>query len=348
MRRRKGLILGIVCIFVGMIGLGAFFFLKSDKNIGDIFHTNPSSNNQELKKNQDNYNGVYAYEEPLGLSYNIYAGCSVSQVHNYILIVEDNYEIYRSTCMGTYLQKVGNLAELKIEFDEGEKTYKINYNDQIFIKVEHVFEIVTNNQIAKSLRNISLSSLPFIIKETEFPGNYYEIEDTPITGVNGKFFMNVSPQGGGFYLEIKSDFLKEGNLYSYFARSNNTLPSFSTFFDKIIILEDNSTTDLVSYNLLTISQNQVTFNLKEKFPILVDGKQLTPSDPIYINYNKIEKNFHMFIGANKSFCSENEDAISYYEFKIDYNYNTMNLDNPEFVRTVKGLSGCNLLNEGEQ
>lgn len=339
MKKKKGLLIGIFLFLLIILLIGSFFFFRKKDIIANLFHPEipQITENEEIL---DNVNGVYVLEENLGQNYNIYTGCNVNKIYQYILVVYDTYEVYRSTCMGTYLLNEGNTESLDLSYDESKKQYIINYNDVFYTKKEQVYEIITNNQIEEKLSSIYLDSYRFIIKETEFFGNYYPIMGKHIANSNGNYLMDIIPQGSSIFLRIYKGDINSTTLYSYQGSNIDALPILSSFFDKIVILENNSFLQNTRYNLLTIDAFGTSYNLEEKFPIVIDGVSLTKDLPLFIKYNTSEKNYHLYVGLNSNFCASNENEISYYEFKIEYNYSKRNLDDPIFLQMRKGSNGC--------
>ena len=331
----------IILIIICTIAFGIFIFIKKDTNgiVSNLFNQKEEPK-EEVK---DNKNGVYLYEEKIPSAYAITASCTVNSVKNYILVINKEYKIYRSTCMGTYLKKQGNTNDLEIKYNDEKKLYQISYDNNTYNKDNTVTTIKPNNNIETALKRVNLESYAFILKETQFTGNYYEISSA-ISGTNGKFTLNIKPNLlGGFYIEILGS--QRQVIYSYNASNLDNLPQLRPLSDKIIILEKNHVNGLNNYSLKAITDKQIIYNLDNMLPITINNTTLNKNNSIYIKYDSINKKYKMLVGYDNKYCKENSTGnnVTYYEFEIVYDYSTSNLSKPEFKNIGYEKDGCTVV-----
>ena len=301
-------------------------------------------------KVQDTYNGVYTYSEDLGYKVSAFTGCSFSAVDNYILVINDDFYLFRSTCMGTYLKGSGKTDDLNIV--EEKKSYSITYKDNLYHRDYKVVSIVPNNNIAKQDGDLDLNSIVGIAKETEFEGNYYSMERR-VYGTNGTLIASFKPlETKEFQLTISSNESdannEEGYLYTYTIDDLDRAPVFYTYGKNLVIIERDSTASKYAYKFLVVNGNGDIYDYANYLPVKIDDQELNYSNnSIFIVYDKTSKYFKIFLGKDKKFCKNDDtsDEIAFYEYSIKYNYTHNEFDKPEFVKIWRGVDGCSYIDE---
>lgn len=308
--------------------------VNRDKKITDLIV------NRDKKKINDNYNGVYTNKDDLGMNVYAFNGCSFTTINNYILVVDDNYYLYRSSCMGTYLKESGETKSLNI--GEYSNSYFITHNDKRFNKDTSVRSIIPNNIIAKAKDPLELNSLSVIAKETEFEGNYFNFERT-IKGMNSKILVNFSRlDNGAFKLGFK---YKGKVLYEYLVKSFDNMPLFHTMGSQIVMIErDNNINDAskYSYKFRVIGESGLEYDLQTYFPQIINDVTIGYNDSVYVKYDQQSRSYRILIGNDKKFCVENSTSenVAYYEYKITFDYQTNRFKKPEFVGIGREKDGC--------
>jgi len=308
--------------------------INRDKKITDLIV------NINKKKIADNYNGIYTYKEDLGRTVYAFSNCSFTSINNYILIVNNDYYLFRSSCMGTYLKEQGETKSLNI--GEYSNTYFVTHEGLRYNKDTTVKSIIPNNGIAEGTGALDLNALSIIAKETEFEGNYYDMEKR-IKGLNVdiKVFFNRNADGS-FNLIFKN---RENELYRYIISSFDNMPTFYPLGSRIAIIEpgDNSSDSTkYSYKFKVLGLNGIEYDLNSYFPQKVNGVDVSYDNSVYIAYDQKERTFRVFFGNNKKFCVENSTSenIAYYEYKVSFDYGNNKFKKPDFVGVTREKDGC--------
>ena len=315
-------------------------FVNHKKGITD-FLANISPN----KRVQDTYNGVYTYVEDLGYKISAYTGCSLESINNYILIVNEDYYLFRSSCMGTYLKGTGKTDDLNIV--ETTDSYLVKYDGHQYNRDYKVVSIVTNNDIETyNGTNLDLNSLSGIIKETMFEDNYYNLI-RGVAGLTTRLTVEMKHIDGNRY-DLAFYNKKQDLLYRYNINNPDKLPLYYGFGGDLVMLERESSAAKYSYQFKVLSENGIAYELANQFPIIIDGVSLDyNNNSIFIIYDNAKRQFKLFIGTDKKFCVSggNSDKVAYYEFFIGYNYSTNTFEKPSFVKIWYENEGCSYIEE---
>lgn len=335
----------VICIVVFF----GYYIIKGERNplMGFIEKI------REKDEILENYNGIYTYYDELNGSKFIFSGCSVSKIANHILIIDDNYFTFRSSCMGTYTKESGKTKDLAINTSEDKKDYFVTYDGKRYNKDYATMSIVPNNIISEKLQTIELSSYQLFIKETQFPGNYYPIERARISG--GSPTMNISFIRDEYSDSIVVTFYEskiQRDLYSFSIDDYNYLPDMYSYGKNVAIVEKglnkNNPTRL-GYDFKVINENGVVYKLEDMFPITINDVVLNSNNSIYVAFDPAKRVFRMLVGFDERMCvtsyqESEKDDITYYEFSINYNYAINGFDKPKFVKIGYKSEGCKYVN----
>ena len=330
----------IVSVFI-IIGVIVFTLITTKVNpfkglVGTIV-------GDEVKSiKNDNYNGFYTKKDLLDSTYRVFSGCSVYSIDNIILVYNEDYVVYRSSCMGTYVKDKGKTRDLIIETDKDK--YVIKYKDNDYKKDTTVKSVVENNIISKNMYKTTLAAFPVIVKETEFEGNYYDIS-ADVTDVEGqvKLSYNRDNSSKSFSLSLTYGILNNVTFYRKDIKDGENLPLMYGVGKSIVVIEPDYNTNAYNYSFKAYVEGDLKYDLSQQFPIKINGEVLNyGSHSVYIKYNPKNKDFTMFVGNDKKFCVENSNSakVASYIFKLKYNYNTNTFDNPEYIKSIKGADGC--------
>lgn len=343
-RALKNIIFVLVILAICIVVFFAYYIITGKENPLLSVIENLTNNDKEVT---DNYNGIYSYKESLNGTKSIFRGCSVTSINYYLLIVNEDFYYYKSSCMGTYNLGKGKVENLDIKLKDDKKNYVINYNDQEFEKDITVNYLEVNNSIANSLDKIDLDSYELILKETEFEGNYYKISSA-IEGISSKMTFNFEVLDDGSYqMSITNENEdKENTLYKYNFNSYNNLPVFQPFGKSLIAIERQNKDHKYNYKFKAIGTKGIFYDLDKMFPIKVNNEVLDTNNSIYISYDRSKRYFRLFVGYDDKMCVENSESNKpvYYEFKITYDYKTDNFSTPEYVKTGYENEGCSYVN----
>lgn len=292
----------------------------------------------------ETYNGVYTNHEDLGYRIVAYSGCSVESVDNQILIINDDFYLFRTSCMGTFFKEKGHTDDLNII--EKDKAYEVHYKDITYKRDYKTMSIVQRNTVASKEGYLDLNSLNGIVKETMSNDEYYDIERN-VDGLD-----KSSPLLAIFKHKDDGDFSLsfwkyDDKLYEYTIHDINKMPLYYTYGGNLVMLERESSDSLYSYKFKVLTRGGMTYNLAEKLPVNVDGESLDYNKSVFIVYDQKDKEFKMFIGNDKKFCVENgnKDKIAFYEFSIKYNYQKNEFDNPLYVKKWYEHENCDYINQ---
>ena len=297
----------------------------------------------------DNINGVYNYKESVNPSKLVYAGCGLNEINNYILIINDNYKVFRSSCMGTFLKDEGNIDKLDIKQDG--KDYYIDYKDHRYDKDTLTRAIVPENTTQKKMRKLEISNVQFLMEETEFEGNYYPIE-IPINNNDMLVFQYNKDDSNTV---LKQHFTignkrSKAMIYSFEFDEFSEFPYLRSFGKKIVAIEkrDNLNSNMkYGYKFVVFDETGIIYNLDQMFPITVNNESLTiENNSVYVMYDTKERVFKLFVGYNKKMCVEESDKHEpiFYEFRINYNYSVGAFEKPEFYKVGYEDEKCTYIN----
>ncbi len=330
----------IMCIVVFF----GYYIIKGEKN--PIFGFINKITEKEIVK--DNYNGIYTYYDDLNGSKFVFSGCSLSRIANYLLIMDDNYYLFRSSCMGTYPKGTGKTDDLFIRLDNDKKDYLVTYDNKVYERDYATMSIVPNNNIEKEMQNIELSSYQLFMRETEFKGNYYNIQDLKINGISSSIKMSILYNyDDNFNLILTSD--KTGHtLYSYNITNYDYLPDMYAYGKNVVVIEkgkNKNDSNRLGYNFKVVNLDGIVYKLEDMFPIIINDVTLNSNNSIFITFDSSHRVYKLLIGFDDKMCVSNyeeseKDDITYYEFTIDYNYSINGFDKPKFSKIGTKAEGC--------
>lgn len=329
-------LLFVLCVCI--ITFGIYFIVKRELNPAIIIGGLTNDDGIVI----DNYNGVYEYRDDLGGSKPISIRCNASYISDFILVFNDSYYIYRSSCMGTYLNDSGKTKDLEIKENDESDSLFINYKGKKYEKNYAITSIVPNNDIKDQLRRINLNTYQLIVKETEFEGNYYNIS-AGINNISSNIKLNfIHIENGTFTLSLDTN---EDNLYSMVVNNFDYLPDLFPYGKSVVVIEKSKTLgDNVKfkYNFKVIDDQGMIYNLYDYFPIIVDDVTLNQDNSIFITFDYEKRVFRMLVGFDDKMCvtDDNSNDVIYYEFELDYNYVNKGFDKPLFVKKGLKSEGC--------
>lgn len=308
-----------------------------------------SDDEENVVLSDDNSNGIYRYRENLAETLNLFYGCSVSYFDNYILVINDNYYTYRHSCVGTFLTGSGKTKDLKFKFTL-EKTQYIIYEDNEYYKTNVVGSIKTINYLkdfSNEVGPIYPENYKVLFKEAQREGEYFDFIEAVLRSSPQSYFFDLDYiEGTIFDLKLMSIQSNEP-IYTYRVGSFDELPDLKIFGSNIVVIERIINGNRYSYGFKVFNELSMNYDIKSKFPIIVDGDTLTTNNSIYIAYNKTDNKYIMLVGDDLDFCvaDSKSDKVVSYVFEINYNYYTKGFDNPKYIRKIYERDGCKYVNE---
>lgn len=341
-RTKKNAKFMIIIFVLCVIAFGGAMLLKKDDNVLSNV-VNMFENDSYVK---DNYNGVYVYKESLGGSTQFFKGCSADYINNYIVIVDDIYYTYSSSCIGTFAFVEGKTKDLKIYTNDENKNFYIKYNDLIYTKDAAIRSIELSNNAKDFEGEINVSNYQLLFENSQFSGAYYDVKGRKISSLSSSLYITIlHVENEKFTIQIRD---KHDNLhYEYTFSDFEHMPLLYPYGAYLVILEKNESADRYMHNIKVVGESGLVYNMYDYFPIIVDGVTLDQNMNIYATFDKYTRKFKMLMSTNKNFCVDNgtTNDVAYYEFTVDYNYNKKGFDRPEFVQQGYAKDGCSYIDE---
>lgn len=340
-RAKKNFKFFVFLIILCLLAFGGAMLLKN--NNGSLNDFLDSFSNNSFK---DNYNGVYTYSDDLNGSKTLFSGCTLSKIDNHIVIINDKYYVYRSSCIGTFAIAEGDVKKLNIGVNEERETYYIKYNDQVYYKNHAVTSLNLGNNLKEYNDKYRLSDYQLLFREAQRPNEYFNLPLNEIDNSSSDLsmeFLHVKDES--FTINVKND--DYATLYSYTFKDFNSMPEFYPYGAYLVVIEKEENEQKYSNNFKVIGESGIIYDLNDKFPIIVDDIRLDNNKSVYAAFDPKDRDFRILISDSKQMCFEkgNQNEISYYEFMIDYNYSTREFEKPEFVKRGFKSDSCVYINE---
>ncbi len=316
--------------------------------------TNPLSNifkNETTKSTFDNYNGFYVYSEDLGKSYNIYNGCIVSNIDYEILVINDEFKIYKESCIGTYFVGSGKTDDLEFKEDTENRILYFEYEGNRYNKKNEINSVVLGNSFINNTNKLDISGYKFLVKQSEIEDNYYNFEKFYVDGASSFMFNFYAKEDGEFSFKLISHKTRKTLYESSAYYDVDEMPDIYPFGKIITVVETNKIGKSYHYDFNAYGDTGSIYNIYNYFPIDVNGYKLTESDNFYITYDKSSRNFLVLIAPADSnlknlFCEDDNDSkeIAYYVFSLKYDYSKVNFTIPQYEKIGYVYEGCDYVN----
>lgn len=344
MKKIGRVILVVIFIFV-LVGILFVFLNNGEDNVIGFF-----SQEQKEKENNDNKNGFYFFTDKLDKVYKLTNSCTISANKFIFVVVNKNYYLYKSNCLGVTQLKNGKTNDLKIYYDSLKEYYYLEYEGNKYIKDSKIATIIPTNNFVNDNNIIYIDNYKKLIEELKV--NDINKINSKIAGLSSINFEYV--KSDGYYqirliTSITNGFGSQEGEYIYSTLDFNDLPDFSLLNSSIVIIENNKLNGLKTNNVKIFSKNKgLVYNLADVFPIKVNNVELKPDTQyIYVGYDNRSKNYVMFVSDNNKYCVEGskEKNVAFYEFKLEVDYNNFLFKTPSFVRTWYQNDGCSRVKE---
>ena len=302
----------------------------------------------ETKDVSVNYNGVYRYKESLNKSYKLLNGCTLSYYDYYIIVLNNNYYRYKSTCVGTFFLDEGDVSSL--DFGQTlEKNIVIKFNGKEYLKNDYISSVVEGNYFKTDLESygkLYADTYHILMRESQLPGKEYSFTNISLDAGNANFPIAFKVLDEELF-ELIVYGARNVVLYRYNVTNMYELPLFNGFGRNLAIVEPIVNKVRYAYTFKAINTDGVVYDLKNKFPITIDNVTLTYEDSIYIKYSATENVYILLVSKDRKFCEESNESkdVAYYVFHIKYDYVTKNFNNPKFIKKVYKNEGCKYVDE---
>lgn len=316
-----------ILIFGILGGGGYYYFFIRDNSSGGIIE-NIISNN---KTTVDVKNGMYVYKEKLNTTTNVYKGCSVSSIDDYIVVINDKYYRYHGSCMNMKYLGPGETSTLKFN-EEKDKPYTITFDNKTYKKDNVTKEINVGNKIITEVSKANYNLTNYIIDNTEVEGDYYDL-NIELTNSTNKYNLNLT------YDENTKTFkymiITDVDLYSGYYSNTKDFPKLYFYNGNLIIVEKRLVDGVYRSNIFMYNKLENTYKFSNSLPIKVNGELIDNSYNILPRYDETGKSFYVVFSKDNTFCNTERD-IMYYEFKLTYDFKTNGFGIPSYVKKAIG------------
>lgn len=330
----------VIFIFCLIAFGGAMLFRNKDNSLAELIDT--------FKDDDfvDTYNGFYVFSEDLNGTRTVYTGCTLSKINNYILIINDKFYTYRSSCIGTFKFDEGKTKDLKISKNNERRSYYITYKDNVYYRDYSVVSMLVKNNAKDAFDELPLKDYQLLFKESQYPDAYYNLELVEVDGISSDIYISFRHIEGESFEVVLSNKEREP-MYNYTFKDFDSMPYFYSYGAYLVVIEKNEDDNKYINNLKVFSEEEMVYNLADKLPIVVDGDVLDFNDSVYVDFDEVDRHFRIIISDSKKMCfkDEKEEGISFYEFMVDYNYSTDRFEKPEFVLKKNKSDSCVYINE---
>ena len=334
-KKFKKLLILILVLAIAAFGVYAFF-ISSPQKIFKGFLTGKDDDEAIAKK--DNINGVYLRTEALDDYYSIFTGCRINEINYYIVVINNNYYYYRSSCIATYLLGEGTIDKIPIEYNKETSNYELTYDDGTYVK-SNVTSVVPHENVLHNTKTIYIESLEVILRQIEFKDHYTGLYIQTLYNFKEPFGLNLEASESGYQITLTRA-LDDIITYNFYDLDH--VPKILNFNHSVGFLINNSTKDKYSYEMQLVDKDGLKYRSNSKFPIKVDNVELNVNDyNVYIK-KVTSSEFSIYLSKYHDFCSKDLDGdeITYYQFKLTYNYGKGTFNDPEFVKKGLAKEGC--------
>lgn len=331
----------ILCVVV----FGAVYLLNSEDNALQDLIDNMNGESSII----DNYNGVYVYSMSVNGSKNMFRGCIIDHIDYYIMIVNDKYYTYRSSCIGTFPFEEGNTKDLEIYENKEANTFYIKNDGLVYAKNPAIRSVNVVNNLANYGEKFQVNNYQLLFEESQFPGAYFSVKRLEIDNLSSDMFIEFGHIfDERFKMTISGQFEGEvRELYSYIFDDFKHMPQLYPYGAYLVIIEKNESEDKYHHTIKVYNNEGIVYNLEQQFPIVVDDVSLDMNNSIFVKFDEYNRTFKLLIGNDKNMCvEESEDkTVTYYEFEVDYNYTLKGFERPVFVKQGYAKDGCKYVDE---
>ena len=347
MNKKKSKINIIIIVIIALL-IATFVLIRFEVNPFSYFTGGETSGGNSNNIISSNYNGVYRYKESLDKTYKLYSTCTLSYYDYYIVILNNNYYRYKSSCNGTFFLDEGRTKSLNIDKTLEQNTV-ITFDGKKYLKTDLINTIKVNNYVydfRKKTIAYQAENYKILLKDAYSNGNKFNIEKGSLNSNNASFAFSFNILDNNHYnLKLLNN--NKQVVYTYNTDNLNNLPLFRGFGTSLSVIEPYESSTKYSYTLRRLTLDGFVYDLKSKFPITIDDDLLDYNDSIFIKFSPTENAFIMLIGNNKKFCEINSNSkeVAYYIFHIKYDYVKKDFANPKFIKKVYKNEGCKFVSE---
>ena len=327
----RNLILAILIFGILGGGLYYYFFVKEGNVVEDII---PGIVN---KKSYDVKNGIYVYKNKLDKTLQVFSGCIVGSIDDYIVVINDKYKMYHGSCMVMKYLKEGNTSELDFS-KEKEKDYSIKYNNKEYKKDNGNISLVPANNVNSLLTQTKYSTLKFIINNTEVEGEYYSLSAKLMDNFVGYVYSLRYTAGNNFVLDIS----KDTSIYTKTFSNIKDLPRLYFGNNTLYLIERLFGNNKYNGNLLIYRENANIYNFDNYLPLKINNEVLDRNYNILHRYDSVNNVFYVVFSKDNNFCDKNS-KYRFYEFKITYDGKNAKYKVPDLYKKGKNDNDCNYI-----
>lgn len=334
--KRSSLVLKLFffILVVGLItGFGYYYLFLENSNEGESGII-PSLSG---KKVYDVKNGVYIIKNKLEREKTLLGRCLVNSINDYLVVLNDDYMLYKGNCLNTVLISEGKSENLKFD-KKNDSKYTVTLDEKTYQKDDSINEIpVVNNVIIKSPR-VNYDSLKFIIDNSEYEGHYYSFSGEISSQKEYYYDYSYNQQLNQFSISLNNGI----SGYSKILKSFNDIPKFYTFNDYLLVLDEDKIGNSFSHKLYLYSEKEMIYDFNSIFPININGNVIDTNWNRMFRFDMISKTAYVVFDRDNNFCNF-ENGNEYYEFKLTYDYQKNGFNVPDLLKKGTKESDCDYI-----
>ena len=331
----------IIVVFGFLAGYGYYYFFLHDDNIKE--EVLPTLSTDKIK---DVKNGIYIYKTNMGKSRTLLKSCVVDSINDYLVVINENYYLYRGNCLNTVFVGQGLTEKLKFEKDNDSK-YTVQLDNITYNKDNSITKIVVDNNVIKNSDYIyNYDNLKAVIDYSEYNGYYYSFKGLVLRNEKYRFKYDYDNITNSFQFSITKS---EVPIYYKVMNSFNDIPNYYILNDNLAVLDNNKVGDIYKGELYIYSGTNKTYDYNSMFPLIVNGETIDSTWNRIFKYDSTNKIGYVLFSKSNDFCDF--DKGNYYEFKLYYDYKKLGFKAPDLSKKGTNAKDCsyvknNYLREG--
>jgi hypothetical protein len=210
-----------------------FFLLRAESNLIYKFVHSSQEQVEEKHKKEATRNGFYSFRENTSNSLTFFSGCTINYFDNYLVVVNDDYHVYRNSCIGTFYRKNGKTEDLKFEEAENGKVY-VTLDKIKYYKTESINYVKTENKFAK-MNGISPKFYKELFSEITATDSNVNLSGLSFSVSGAGLYFNFRYNGieNNYSFEIYNN---KSTLYSKNVNKVENLPELRAFSTSLVLI----------------------------------------------------------------------------------------------------------------
>ena len=321
------LIVGTLC------GYGYYYFFMRDNEISES-DVAPSLSRDKVS---DTKNGIYVIKNNTISKKTLLKKCVIDSINDYIVVINENYYMYRGNCLNTIYLGQGSTEKLKFEKDNNSE-YSVELEDVIYRKDYTTDKIVVENKVvSNNAVSYDYDSLKLVIDYSEFPNNYYSFIGNILYNNSYMFNYVYNKDFNSFSFNIS---YIQSSIFSKSMKSFDDIPYFYSLGNNMVIIDLNKDGNRYGSHLFVYSGADKTYDYNSMFPLYVNNNIIDSTWNRIFRYDATNKVAYVLFSKTNDFC-DFSDGNAYYEFKLSYDYKKNGFNAPDLYKKGINSKDCN-------